>query len=301
MMGRVLAAMAILLLMISVRTVVIGYDSYTPLVFAQLYIAVFALGMTIPVFRRMDRSPAGDHIVLLLVSGFVAAYYFGLVAWDLGGTTYCGGRYILYSVVRVPSVYRCASNPAAAAGWLAGLWIAIWIVEWWSDRMNVDSDRDFAPQRSLLLTVGSVLAVGLLIVAVGTMFVGTRTFRPILFAEMYVLLFALFMSVPTVLRAEESDAGWLMLFSAAFFGGLLAWKLAPQIDGPNFCSPLPPGWRAMRDNARDIARILGVHLPPLVRTTVFRCTPVPLTVIGGFAGWWIAFFASGRRKAVVLS
>jgi hypothetical protein len=133
------------------------------------------------------------------------------------------------------------------------------------------------------------------------MFVGTRTFRPILFAEIYVLLFALFMSVPTVLRAEESDAGWLMLFSAAFFGGLLAWKLAPQIDGPNFCSPLPPGWRAMRDNARDIARILGAHLPPLARTTVFRCTPVPFTVIGGFAGWWIAFLASGRRKAVALT
>lgn len=300
-MGRVLIAVAILLLMISVRTVVIGYDSYTPLVFAQLYIGVFALGMTIPVFRRMDRSAAGDHIALLLVSGAVAAYYFGLVAWDLGGSTYCGGRYLLYSGVRVPSVYRCASTPAAAAGGLAGLWIAIWIVEWWSDRMNVDSDGDSAPRRSFLLPIGSVLAVGLLIVAVGTMFVGTRTFRPILFAEMYVLLFALFMAVPTVLRAEESDAGWLMLFSATFFGGLLAWKLAPQIDGPNFCSPLPPGWRAMRDNARDIAKTLGVHLPPLVRTTVFRCTPVPFAVIGGFAGWWIAFFASGRRKSVELS
>lgn len=167
--------------------------------------------------------------------------------------------------------------------------------------MNVDSDRDVAPQRSLRLTVGSVLAVGLLIVAVGTMFVGTRTFRPILFAEMYVLLFALFVAVPTVLRAEESDAGWLMLFSAAFFGGLLAWKLAPQIEGPNFCSPLPAGWRVLRDLSREIARLTGAVLPPLVRASVFRCTPVPFTVIGGFAGWWIAFFASGRRKAVVLS
>src|SRR6476469_3718346 len=112
-MGRVLAAVAILLLILSVRTVLIGYDSYTPLVFAQLYIDVFALGMTIPVFRRMNRSAAGDHVVLLLVAGAVAAYYFGLLACNLGGTTYCGGRYILSSVVRVPSVYRCASNPAA--------------------------------------------------------------------------------------------------------------------------------------------------------------------------------------------
>jgi hypothetical protein len=300
-MGRVLAAVAILLLIISVRTVVIGYDSYTPLVFAQLYIGVFALGMTIPVFRRMDRGAAGDHIVLLLVSGAVAAYYFGLVAWALGGSTYCGGRYLLYSGVRVPSVYRCASTPAAAAGGLAGLWIAMWIVEWWSDRMNVDSDRDSAPRRSVLFPIGSVLAVGLLIVAVGTMFVGTRTFRPILFAEMYVLLFALFMAVPTVLRADESDAGWFVLLSATVFGALLAWKLAPQIDGPNFCSPLPASWRVLRDLTRDIARVAGAVVPPLVRPSVFRCTPVPLAVIGGFAGWWIAFFASGRRKSVVLS
>jgi hypothetical protein len=300
-MGRVLAVVAILLLAIAVRTVVIGYDSYTPLVFAQAYIDLFGLVMTIPVFRRMERSAAGDHIVLVLVSGAAAAYYFGLVALDLGGTTYCGGRYLLSSVARVPSVYRCASNPAGVAGGLAGLWIAVWIVEWWSDRMNVNSDRDIAPQRSLLFTVGSVLAVGLVIVAVVTMFVGTPTFTPILFAEMYVLLFALFVAVPTVLLAEESNAGWFMLFSAAFFGGLLAWKLAPEIDGPNFCSPLPASWRVLRDLSRDISRLAGVVVPPLVRPSVFRCTPVPFTVIGGFAGWWIAFFASGRRKAIVLS
>lgn len=300
-MSRVLAAAAILLLIISVRTVVIGYDSYTPLVFAQLYIDVFALGMTIPVFRRMNRSAAGDHIVLLLVSGAVGAGYFGLVAWDFGGSTYCGGRYLLYSVVRVPSVYRCASHPAAAAGGIAGLWIAIWIIEWWSDRMNVDSDSDPPPRRSFLLTAGSLLAVGLLLVAVGTMFVGTRTFRPILFAEMYVVLFALFMAVPTALHADESGAGWFVLLSSALFGALLAWKLAPQIDGPNFCSPLPASWRVLRDLTRDIARVAGAVVPPLVRPSVFRCTPVPFTLIGGFAGWWIAFIASGRRKTAVLS
>jgi hypothetical protein len=300
-MGRVLAAVAILLLILSVRTVLIGYDSYTPLVFAQLYIDVFALGMTIPVFRRMNRSAAGDHVVLLLVAGAVAAYYFGLLAWNLGGTTYCGGRYILSSVVRVPSVYRCASNPAAAAGGLAGLWIAIWIIEWWSDRMNVDSDSDFTPKRSFLPTVGFVLAVGLLIVAIGTMFVGTSKFRPILFAEMYVLLFALFVAVPTALRAGESDAGWFLLFSVALFGALLAWKQAPQIEEPNFCSPLPVSWRALRDLTRDIGRLTGAVLPPLVRPHVFRCTSMPFSVIGGFTGWWIVFFASGRRKAVALS
>jgi hypothetical protein len=300
-MVRVLVALAILLLVISVRTVLIGYDTYTPLVFAQLYIDVFALGMTIPVFRRLNRSAAGDHVVLLLVSAVVAAYYSGLVAWDLGGSTYCGGSYLLSSVVRVPTVYRCASNPAAAAGGLAGLWIAIWIVEWWSERMNVNSDADPVPRRSLLFKLGSVLAIGLLIVAVGTMFVGTRSFRPILFSEVYVLLFALFMAVPTAFRAEESNAGWFVLLSAAFFGALLAWKLAPQIEGPNFCSPLPASWGVLRDLSRDIARLAGAVVPPLVRPSVFRCTPVPFTVIGGFAGWWIAFFASGRRKTVALS
>ena len=301
-MVRVLAfVLAILLLIVSVRTVVIGYDSYTPLVFARAYIDVFALAMTIPVLRRTDRSAAGDHRVLVLVSAAIAAYYFGLVAWDLGGTTYCGGKYLLYGFVRVPSVYRCASNPAAAAGFLGGLWIAVWIIEWWSERMKMDSHSDSVPERSLFLTAGSVLAVGLLIVAVGTMFVGTRTFRPILFSEMYVLLFALFMAVPTALRAEESDAGWLVLISATLFGALLAYKLAPQIDGPNFCSPLPPGWRALRIAFFDVRWSFPVAVPPLVRTTVFRCTPVPFTVIGGFAGWWIAFLASGRRKSVALT
>lgn len=167
--------------------------------------------------------------------------------------------------------------------------------------MNVDSDSDSPPQRSFLLTAGAVLGVGLLLVAVGTMFIGTRTLRPVLFAEMYVLLFALFIAVPTALRADESDAGWFVLLSSALFGALLAWKLAPQIDGPNFCSPLLPSWRVLRDLTRDIGRIAGAVVPPLVRPSVFRCTPVPFTVIGGFAGWWIAFFAAGRRKAVALS
>src|SRR3954471_9710986 len=298
-MVRVGTLVAILLLIISIWTVVAGYDSYTPLLFAQIYITFFAAAMTIPVFLRMSRSAAGDHSVLLLASGAVTAYYFGLVAWHFGGSTYCGGRYLLYDFVRVPSVYRCASHAAGAAGWLAGLWIAIWIVEWWSNKMNVDDDSDYVPQRSFLLTLASVLAVGLLIVAVAALFVGARSFTPILFAEMYVMLATLYIAVPTALRAEESEAGWFMLIAAAFFGGLLAWMLAPQIDGPNFCAPLPPGWRAFRDNGRDMARILGAHLPPLVSPTVFRCTPVPLTVFGAFAGWWIAFLASGRRKAVV--
>ena len=298
---RVVTLVAIVLLVISVRTVVIGYDSYTPLVFAQIYIGLFTAVATLPVLMRLSNSPAGDHSILLLVSGAVTAYYFGLVAWDFGGTTYCGGDYLLYSFARVPSVYRCASEPAGSAGWLAGLWMAIWTIEWWSKRISPDSDEELAADRSFLRTVVSVFAAGLLIVAVGALFVGTRSFRPLLYAEMYVMLFALVIAAPTAIRAEESDGGPFILFAAAIFGGLLAWKLSPQIDGPNVCAPLPWSWGVMRDNARDIARILGAHLPPLVRPTVFRCTPVPFTVFGAFAGWWIAFFATGRNKSLVIS
>jgi hypothetical protein len=52
----------------------------------------------------------------------------------------------------------------------------------------------------------------------------------------------------------------------------------------------------LRDTARDMARIAGAVLPPLVRPSVFRCTPVPLSLVGGFAGWWIAFLAGERSR-----
>lgn len=298
-MVRLLILVAIALLIISVRTLVVGYDSYTPLVFAEMYIGIVTIVATVPVFRRFSNSPAGDHLVLVFVSGVVAAYYFGVLGRVGGGDTYCGGDYLLSDFARVPAVYRCSSDPLRAAGWLAGLWMAVWTVEWWSKRVGADADRNAAVQLSLFRTAGSLIVVGLLIVAVGALFAGTRSFTTVVLAQTYVLLFALFVAAPTAIRAEETAAGWFMLLTCAAFGAVLAYHLAPRIDGPNACVPLSPSWRVMRDNMRDMARILGAHVPAVTHVTVYRCTPVPFTLVGGFVGWWIAFFASGRRKEVV--
>ncbi|MFL5636092.1 MAG: hypothetical protein ACJ79F_05200 [Gemmatimonadaceae bacterium] len=293
---RVALAIAILLLIVSIRAVFVGYDSYTPVLFAEFYIGLFAIAMAFPSFVRTGDSVAGDHAILLLVAAASGAWLLGLAAPQIGEPNYCGGRYLLSYIVRVPTVYRCTVAPFMAAGFFAGWWIAIWTVEWWAGRLDFDSN---AGGSQALGRVFIALGFALAAIAVYRLFVGSPRFKPILFAEIYLGLFALFLAVPSVLRSEQSpvEPDRYILYSAALVGAVVSWNLAPQIGEPGFCLPLPRSWSVIRDMGNDISRQVGVVPPSTALPKIFRCTTIPFAIAGGFAGWWIALWASERWKS----
>jgi hypothetical protein len=297
--ARFLTAIAILLLIVAVRTMFVGYASYTPLVFAELYIGVFAIAMMFPSFMRTSNSEAGDHLLLVFVAAAIGAQLLTLVAPQIGEPSYCGGRYLLYSISRVPTLYRCTTVPFGVAGWFAGWWIAIWTVEWWSRRLPIESELDAAGVSSQPSGRGLViLALVVVIVSVYRLFAGSASFKPLALAEIGLLLFALFMAVPSILRAEQSsvDPDRFVLYSAALVGAVLFWSIAPQIGEPNYCLPLPRGLRVLRDLGYEVSRSVGVIPPAIIFPKVFRCTAAPFAVAGAFAGWWMALWASERWK-----
>jgi hypothetical protein len=292
---RVVVAISILLLIVSVRTVFVGYGSYTPLVFAQLYIGLFAVLMMFPTLIRTNESAAGDHLILLFVAASVGAVLFSLAAPRIGEPNYCGQGDLLYEVVRVPKVYRCTSAPFLFAGWFAGWWITIWAVDWWRARVDAGSSRTASTAERIF----AVFAVVLLIVAVSKLFVGSDSFKPLVFAEIWIFVFTLFIAVLTLIRTEQitEDPDWFLLMTAALVGAVVFWNVAPQFGEPNYCMPLPRGLRVLQDMASEISRSVGVTPQARVRPTLFRCTSIPFAIAGGFAGWWIALWASGRSKS----
>jgi hypothetical protein len=297
---RAVLAISILLLIVAIRTVFVGYDSYTPLVFAQGYIGLFGIVMMIPTLIATDRSAASDHLILLFVAAAVGCVLFAVAAPRIGEPNYCGGDYLLSNYARVPSVYRCTLAPFAAVGWFVGWWFTVWCVEWWKSRIDGDGEgvgatagRLPAPGRVL-----AVVAAALMIVAVRSAFIGTQSFRTLAVAEIYVLGFTLCFSVATLLRTEQIDEpNWYVLYSAALVGAVLLWNMAPEIGEPNQCLPMLRSQRILHDIANDISRTLGIKPQVIARPKMFHCTSLPFAVVGGFAGWWIALWVSETRSA----
>ena len=295
--GRVAAGISILLLIVAVRTVFVGYPSYTPLVFAQLYMGLFALAMMIPTLQRTGKSEAGDHAILVVVAACMGAVLFSMAAPRIGEPNYCGGEYLLSDVARVPSLYRCTAAPMSIAGWFAGWWLTIWMTEWWYDRTNAGSGGAAPAERSSLLSlVVGVTAVALLIVVVRMLFVGATSFKSLALAEIYLWLVTLFLTIGTLVRTEVRGEAtdWYLLTMAAIFGAVIFWNLAPEVGEPNFCMPLPRSLAVLRDQANAISRQLGVEVIVAVRPTLFRCTALPFGIAGGFIGWWGAFWVKTR-------
>lgn len=302
---RILAIIALLLLVVAIRTLFVGYDSYTPLLFAQMYLGLLTIVMMFPTLVRTGASAGGDHPIVLIVSGVAGVVLFSLAAPQIGEPNYCGSRDLIYSVVRVPTVYRCTTAPFTVAGWFAGWWFGLWASEWWTTKLGFDSTAAQEESGESSLSVGAVmiLAVTLMIVASLGLFVGARSFKPLVLAEIYIWLFTIFMAIGTRLRTVQIDnePDWYVLFAAALVGAVVFWNLAPQIGEPNYCMPLPRGLRVLREMSREISRSVGVTPPPIFRPQIYRCTSLPFGVLGGFAGWWTALWAvrwRGRRHGL---
>ena len=164
---RILAIIALLLLVISIRTLYVGYDSYTPLLFAQLYLVLLGIVMMFPTLVHTGDSAAGDHPMVLVVSAVAGAILLALAAPRIGEPNYCGTGDLIYSVVRVPTVYRCTTAPFRVAGWFAGWWFGLWAWEWWTTKLGLDSTAAEEQGGESLLSLGAVmiLAVALMIFA----------------------------------------------------------------------------------------------------------------------------------------
>ncbi len=130
--------------------------------------------------------------------------------------------------------------------------------------------------------VVSVIALVLLVVAVRALFVGYNSFDPVLFAGLYVWLFAFVAFSVVVVQTVRRIGGdqLYVLFALAFLGAIGLAQLAPTIGEPNYC------WFF-----GDYPNLGGRWLPP--RT--FRCTSLPFEIVGWFAGWGVGLWLVNRR------
>lgn len=124
----------------------------------------------------------------------------------------------------------------------------------------------------LAILGGSIL----LVPAIRALYVGYPSFEPVLFARLYVYGFSIVvLGIPTFIatfrRAEAKYAP--LLLGAAIVGGVLLAQAAPTIGEPNHCG-YENEWRRFD------------WIPP----KTFRCTSTPFEIVGGFAGWWLAFW-----------
>lgn len=131
----------------------------------------------------------------------------------------------------------------------------------------------------LAIAAGSIL----LVPATRALYVGYPSFGPVLFARIYVYAFSgLVLGVPTFVttfrRLEAKYAP--LLLAAAIFGGALLAQAAPTIGEPNYCG-YENQWRRFD------------WIPP----KTFRCTSTPFEIVGGLAGWWLAFWLADKWQA----
>ena len=134
-----------------------------------------------------------------------------------------------------------------------------------------------------ILAVGALAALALLALAIRAVFVGSPTFEPVLFAELYIWAFGIcafvWIMVPTLRRTGGQYAG-LMLVSA-LAGALIFHQLAPTIGERNYCGDLS-----------DYPNNIDFRTPP----KTFRCTTAPFDVAGWFVGWGVMLWIVTKRN-----
>lgn len=127
----------------------------------------------------------------------------------------------------------------------------------------------------------ALIAWALFAVAVRAQFAGYPSLEPVLFAELYVMAFAFVMFWLMFARTAKhvSDRQVALLFIGAVAGVILVMKgvkvlqILPSTWEPDYCGDMTAGSRGGPD----------FRLPP----KTFRCTRVPIAIVGWFLGWWL--------------
>lgn len=129
-----------------------------------------------------------------------------------------------------------------------------------------------------------IIALAFLVLALRTLLVGSSSFDPVLFAGLYVWLFAFVTFTVVLVRTVKQTGGdhLYVLFALALVGAIVLSQLAPTIGERDYCyffGDYPP--------------VGGRWLPP----KTFRCTSLPFELVGWFAGWSIGAWLMRRRSA----
>lgn len=121
----------------AVRALFVGYDSFEPVLFGELYLWLFAgVWLLLPTFLRTAVRVDGWRFAVIVVAGIAGAMLLGALAPRIGERNYCG-YHQHFSFGRdgmPPRVYRCTSLPFEIAGGLLAWWAAYAVVRWWDSR-----------------------------------------------------------------------------------------------------------------------------------------------------------------------
>ncbi len=126
-------------MVVAVRALFVGYHSFEPVLFAELYISLFSMVAFALTVRRTLRRIGGDHMLLLFGAALAGAVVVAQAAPTIGEPNYCGyfNDYPYYvDFTLPPKTFRCTSLPFQIAGWFGGWWLAAWLIVRWNARLS---------------------------------------------------------------------------------------------------------------------------------------------------------------------
>jgi hypothetical protein len=139
--GRRLVALGFLaVFVVAMRAMFVGYPSFEPVLFSELYVMLFAFVLFWLMFARTAQDISGRQVLLLFI-GAVAGAALAVKAvkvWNLVPSTwepdYCGDIGYPHTAIDFrlpPKTFRCMSIPIAIAGWFLGWLVAYWLITRW--------------------------------------------------------------------------------------------------------------------------------------------------------------------------
>ena len=129
--GAIVTLGASVPLVVAVRALFVGYPTFEPVLFAELYIWLFSMVAFTLVLLRTVRRTRGEYVFVLFLAALVGAVVSVQAAPVIGEPNYCGyfGDYpTIIDFTLPPKIFRCTSLPFEIAGWFGGWGLALWVI-----------------------------------------------------------------------------------------------------------------------------------------------------------------------------